>query len=274
MIKEGFYFYKNGVYFGCYEEEQVSGQGKITGIREDHIKTKQPITDEDWAVRLWDNHCLLEPEYEDLKVMLSKMRSFMSLNTEQEIDFYEVEKRLDVSLPRELKQIYSAIYNIDIYFAGEEHFLSLEEIYVEQGVIVFLKKKRTALAGYDMKSGCLARYYKKKWSVECGDLCCYQFCVGRVITIALENLPVFKKGRCKGKFVTTLNIGRELEKYCTDEYHLLSELNVYGIATLYSEDGLIAWIRSNGFYADIHVGAPDESYIVALGEHLGEIVWK
>lgn len=57
-------------------------------------------------------------------------------------------------------------------------------------------------------------------------------------------------------------------------YHLISEFNVYGIAVIYSMSGLIAWIRSNGSYADIHVGAMTEEAIDAFDEHLGEIEWK
>ena len=49
---------------------------------------------------------------------------------------------------------------------------------------------------------------------------------------------------------------------------------MYGIAVMYSEEGHIAWIRSNGFYADIHAGAEEESHLDALGVHLGEMVWK
>ena len=74
--------------------------------------------------------------------------------------------------------------------------------------------------------------------------------------------------------MTTLNIERELENFCNEDYHLLSEFHVYGIAVLYSNDGLIAWIRSNGFYADIHAGAADEAPLEALAEHLGAMEWK
>lgn len=45
------------------------------------------------------------------------------------------------------------------------------------------------------------------------------------------------------------------------------------IVVMYS-DSLIAWIRSNGFYSDIKVGASDEKHIDVLGSHLGDIVWK
>lgn len=43
---------------------------------------------------------------------------------------------------------------------------------------------------------------------------------------------------------------------------------------MYSDNGLIAWIRSNGFYADIHAGANDEVQLEALAEHLGAMEWK
>lgn len=273
-MKEGFYFYRNNLYYGSFDEEQVNGGQAIANTKPERIKTDHPIGEEKWAVRFWDNHRLFQPEVEDLQAMLLKMQSFMNLDTRQELDFVEVEARLNVAFPKELKLIYAAIYNQEEYFTAAEHFLTLDEIYVEQGILVFFKKKRTAIAGYDLESGRLARCYKKEWDVNEGDICCYQFCVGRMVTIALENKPVFRKGRCKGNFVTTLSIQRELEKFCNEKYHLLSEFNVYGIAVMYSEDGLIAWIRSNGFYADIHAGATEDAHLDALGEHLNDMVWK
>lgn len=273
-MKEGFYFFKNNLYYGIYDEENVSGGASIEKVKQEYIMTNHPRGEEKWAVRLWENHRLLEPEYENLQAMLTQLQTVMRLNKEQTVDFSEVEKRLNVKLPKELKMIYGAIYKLDEYFNGEEHFLTLEELYVERGILVFFKKKRTPVAGYEITGGCLARYYKKEWNVDKGDICCYQFAIGRMITISMENKPVFKKGRCKGAFVKTLNIEREIQKYCTKDYRLLAEFNVYGIAVMYSENKVIAWIRSNGLYADIHAGAEADTYLEALGEYLGEIVWK
>lgn len=211
-MTEGFYFHRNHLYYGSYNEKQVSGRVNISKVKLQHIQTNHPISEDDWAVRLWDNHSLLEPEYMDLQAMLLKMRAFMNLSTGQEIDFSAVENRLDISLPKELKRIYLAIQNQEEYFTSTEHFLPLDEMYMEQGILVFFKKKRTPIAGYDIKNGC---------------------CVGRMLTITIENKPVFKKGRCKGKFVTTLDIERELENFCNEDYHLLSEFHVYGIAVIY-----------------------------------------
>lgn len=293
-MKEGFYFYRNRVYYGSYDETQTNGEGEITIIKPEHmqtdhsawavrfraeyIQTDRPIREGDMAARLWENHRLLEPEYSDLKAMLSKMKTFVDLNvdfnTAQNIDFSEVEKRLNISLPRELKLIYTAISGQDVYFSGAEHFLPLDEIYMEQGIVVFFKKNRTPVSGYDTESGCLARCHKKEWSIEQTDYCCYQFCISRILTLAMENKPVFKTGRCKGKFVTTLNIERNLEHFCNEKYHLLLEFNGYGIAVMYSDEKLLAWLRSNGIYADIHAGAVDEEHLNAFAGHLGQIVWK
>lgn len=273
-MQQGFYIYRNNIYFGSYRAEQVSGYQNVSLSRSERILTDHQIGKEDQAVRFWENHHLLEPEYIDLQAMILKMQSFMNLSVKEAVDFSSVEEKLEIPFPAELKLIYTAIHNQEEYFANAEHFLPLREIYAEQGIIVFFKKKRTPIAGYDIESGRLAQYYKREWHIERSGFCCYQFCVARMLTIALENKPVVKKGRCNGKFVTTLDIERELEKFCNERYHLLLEFNVYGIAVMYSDEKLIAWIRSNGFYADIHAGAADESHLEALREHLGQVTWK
>lgn len=114
-MKEGFYFHRNHLYFGSYNEKQVSGRVNISKVKPQHIQTNHPISEDDWAVRLWDNHSLLEPEYEDLQTMLLKMRTFINLSTDLKMDFSAVEKRLGISLPKELKRIYLAIQNQEEY---------------------------------------------------------------------------------------------------------------------------------------------------------------
>ena len=271
--KEGFYYYRRKLYYGVYDEDQTAGSGYV---RPEDLTPElaEHFSGRDRAVfRFWENHSLLEPEYADLQAMLSKMSLFMDLNAEQEVDFSPAEKRLRMKLPREFKLIYTALYDQAEYFSSAERFLTLDELYVEEGKLIFFQKKRTAIAGYDIASGRLSQYYKQEWSIEKGDVSFYQFCVGRMITIALEAKPEVKKGRCKGEFVTALNIAKELEAFCNDKYHLLSEFEVYGIAVMYSEDKLIAWIRSNGFYGDVLAGALDKRHLEEFREHLGNIVW-
>ena len=204
--KEGFYYYRRKLYYGVYDEDQTAGSGYV---RPEDLTPElaEHFSGRDRAVfRFWENHSLLEPEYADLQAMLSKMSLFMDLNAEQEVDFSPAEKRLRMKLPREFKLIYTALYDQAEYFSSAERFLTLDELYVEEGKLIFFQKKRTAIAGYDIASGRLSQYYKKEWSIEKGDVSFYQFCVGRMITIALEAKPEVKKGRCKGEFVTALNI--------------------------------------------------------------------
>lgn len=274
MMEDGFYMYQHLIYYGRYHKEQVSGQWKLSPNTSKNLRTNHPIGEDDSVVCLWDNHSLLGIEYENLQKMLLTMQQFMPLHMEENIDFSAIEERLNIVFPSELKQIYIAIHNQAEYFTAQEHFLPLDEIYIVQGILVFFQKKRNPVAGYDLQTGQLARYYKKEWSIERSDMCCYQFCIGRMLTIALEHKPSVKKGRCKGAFVTTLDINKELEHFCNKKYHLLLDFNVYGIAVMYSDDGLIAWIRSNGFYADIHAGAENDMQLENLGNHLGNIVWK
>lgn len=120
-MKKGFYFYRYDIYYGEYDERQVSGQGKASYAKQ--IRTDHPVDENDWAVRLWDNHSLLEPEYADMQTMLRKMSSFLNLRPEQEADFSVVEKQLGISLPKELKQIYTVILGLEEYFTGAERFL-------------------------------------------------------------------------------------------------------------------------------------------------------
>ncbi|MBE6754363.1 MAG: hypothetical protein E7559_08470 [Ruminococcaceae bacterium] len=87
-------------------------------------------------------------------------------------------------------------------------------------------------------------------------------------------MNVVREGRCKGSFVKALSIEKELQPYCDEQFHLLCELNIYGIAVMYSEEGLITWIRSNGLYADIHAGASNDALLDTLTEKLANISWK
>ncbi len=273
-MAKGFYFLKNSVYYGEYDEDQVSGRLLVSAVKPEQLCTNHPLSGSEWAALLWDNHSLLEPEKEDLRAALSEMSLFLTLDTKRSADFSAVEERLGVTLPEELKTVYSAMPDGSVYFMGDERFLPPDELYVEGGNIVFYKKKRTPLAGYDTKSGCLSRYFKKEWSTDPGDVCCYQFCAGRIFTTALMNKPAQRKGRLKGKLVTTLDTKKELEGVCAGKYRLLTGLDIPGTAAMYSDDGALAWIRGNGFYADIHAGAPDEAALDLLGNLFDDLSWK
>ena len=275
-MTKGFYYCRHSVYYGAYDEKQVSGKGKVAIFK--NIITDHPYNENDWAVTFWDNHRLLEPEYEDLNKMIMDMQSIIDIKLISNINFRKIEHKLNIHFPKELKLIYSAIYDKIKYFESHEHFLTLDDIYIEQGIIVFFRKKRVPIAGFDMSSGCLARYFKKEWHIENGDICCYQFCMSRMLTIALSNKPIYKIGRYKkGKNIKSDCFEEELKRICNEKYRVLNEINMYGITVIYSDEGMIAWIRRSGSYCDIHAGFSDIKQLEEFSNHLrqiGEIVWK
>lgn len=84
-------------------------------------------------------------------------------------------------------------------FNSDIHFLQLDEIYIDQGILVLCKKKRTPLSGYDIKTGCQAFYVKKEWDVCLGDSSCYLSWIGNIFGTSLEKKEVVRKGRLNGK---------------------------------------------------------------------------
>lgn len=66
-----------------------------------------------------------------------------------------------MKLPREFRLIYTALHDQAEYFSSAERFLTLDELYIAEGQLVFFQKKRTPIAGYDIASGRLAQCYKK-----------------------------------------------------------------------------------------------------------------
>ena len=108
-MQQGFYVYRNNIYFGSYPAEQVSGYQNVSLSRPERIMTAHQFNKEDRAVRFWENHHLLEPEYADLQAMICKMQSFMNLSVKEDIDFSEVEKKLGVPFPAELKLVYAQL---------------------------------------------------------------------------------------------------------------------------------------------------------------------
>ena len=71
-MQQGFHMYRNNIYYGSYRAEQVSGYQNVSLSRPECILTTHQISKEDRAVRFWENHHLLEPEYADLQAMIVK----------------------------------------------------------------------------------------------------------------------------------------------------------------------------------------------------------
>ena len=97
------------------------------------------------------------------------------------------------------------------------HYLSLIHIWCQCG----MKKgwKRLILVAGCLLLGCLLGYFVTV--TQAGE----QNDPAYLASVSYTHLDVYKR------------------QFCNDKYHLLSAFEVYGIAVMYSEDKLIAWIR-------------------------------
>ena len=69
-MKKGLYMHRDNVYYGRYDEKQVSGSVLVSAwVKPEQIHTDYPIKEGDHAVMFNDNHRLLEPELVDLQTM-------------------------------------------------------------------------------------------------------------------------------------------------------------------------------------------------------------
>lgn len=115
---------------------------------------------------------------------------------------------------------------------------------------------------------------KKEWDVCLGDSSCYLSWIGNIFGTSLEKKEVVRKGRLNGKLRSGLVLRLEVQKMLGDEYHILEEYDTYTNVIIYSNNGTLALLRSNGFYGDIIVGADNDAQIDMLGECLKEVNWK
>lgn len=257
----GFYYFNGKLFYGQYDDSQVSGRISCKVITPEFIMTDRKFDEEDFAVKLWDNHSFLEAEVPDLKACLSIAEKLAAQTAGPQNDIALNEKKLPVKAPEEFVLVYDMISGFDYFFSVKEHFIKPSELCVDKNVIPFYAKGGKPLAGLDLQSRRLAGYGKGGWTIENGDVSFFQYCIEHILLIILERQTIVKKGRLKGKLVSALDIERALEQNGTGKFHILKELGMYGVAILYDDSGTIVRVRSNGLYGDVYVGAKDQQGI-------------
>lgn len=131
-MTEGLYSYRGKIYYGKYDEQQAKGKVSMIRVKSENIMTDYPIKEDDWAVCFCDNHALLQPEYDDLRICIDVALKLEGRCDLVDLDFSEKEENLEASFPLVLKYIYSAISGQAHYFEGAEHFIPLEDLYIDQ----------------------------------------------------------------------------------------------------------------------------------------------
>lgn len=275
-MKQGFYALGGNVYYGMFPENQVSGEMRIAFARPENIKTDQPFEEHTPAFRLWDNHGATEQEQTDLKNSLQIILQAAGIEKEGMPDFQKTEEWLGISLPQEVRTLHEALYGTDLFkngfTDGKERFLTLDELYMDEGQLVFYKMKRTPV-GLSLDTGTKMDYYKKEWFCERGGESFYSYVLNRTAVHAIGHMPCVRQGKVKGELRTSLRAKELLKNIYAGKLDILEEYRNYGNVLLYQIHGALCWFRQNGFYADILIGTQNEELMREISSVEAEIVW-
>lgn len=259
--KKGFYCIDNKIYFGDYPIEQVSGKISLSIVHSAQIRTDVPFSENDFAVRFWDNHALTEAELVNMDNGIGKIMRCIGIAEFPETDLSETEKRLETGLPKSVKILYK--YLTPVLMTGNERFLSPDEMYIDGGNLVFYKIKRTPVA-ISLSDGVLMGYHKRKWEYSKGDESFMCFAMNRIVVKSIVQMPFTRLGKIKGALKTTISPEKELKNAFEDTFKVLEGYSNYGNIILYNENGALGWFRQNGFYADIMIGCTNAQILSEL----------
>lgn len=269
---EGFYRVMGKIYYGEYRKEQVSGRMRLSVVKPERFGTDAPYGSDDEAVLFKENHALTGQELDALESGLDKITRSLGDGKTEDIDFSEAEKRLGVTIPEELKILYAHL-NRPEYFSDSERFLPLDELYIDEGNLVFYKIKRKP-AGISLSDGTFMSYFKKQWIYYEGGESFLCYALNRVVVKSILLMPFIRKGKIKGALRTALRPQIKLTEIYGDKFSVLEEYDDYGNIVLYNEDGALGWFRQNGLYADIIIGCRSAELLDMQTSVLTDAEWE
>lgn len=268
----GFYRVNGKIFYGEYFSDQVSGRMKLSAAKPEMFRTDVPHTPDDYAALLKDNHAMTDAEFSAMESALKIITECSEVCQAVDVDFSETEKRLGITLPKELKILYSYLNRTE-YFSDSERFLPLDELYTDDSNLVFYKIKRTP-AAVSLDSGTLMRYYKKRWIYDEGGEGFLCYALNRVVVKTIMLLPFIRKAKIGGEFRTMISPQKKIAEIFGERFKVLEEYDNYGNIVLYSENGALGWFRQNGFYADIMMGCKSNELLNELAEALPDAEWE
>ena len=271
-MKKGFYFLRGNVYYGEYPSDQVSGRVRISCLKPEHIKTDVPFTDKDDAVKLWENHAFTGQEFTDFEQGLKTVFRCLDITEFKEIDFSDTERRLGVTLPREIKILYNFLSAAGEFTEGTERFLPLDGLCTDGGNLVFYKIKRTPV-GLSIADGTLMTYRKGNWECSAGGENFF-YALNRVTVKSICSMPFNKEGKITGALRAELSPEKMLREIFKDRLDVLEEYCQFGNTVLFNECGALGWFISNGFSANILLGSRSEELFNNILSAKLEVKWS
>lgn len=232
---------------------------------------------------LYQNHGCSSEEISNMRQWLDILCTMLSDNGIQQgnsqSEIINAQERLGVVIPDELITFYSAagknvLLTRNSSKKNNDYYLKLEDIYLEDNIIVFREsgKRKKDYLGISIPKRQLMIKTGDEWYFE---PCMESFCesvIETVTIIAISNMKSSATGRLKGALVTSLQAKELAIRKFSDTFKPLETYYNQFHAIFYnSETKCLGWFRSNGFIADILVGAQDKSFIQKFGETHGNI---
>lgn len=270
--QKGFFYLRNNVYYGEYSAEQVSGIVRISRVKPEHIKTDMPFSEDDLAVKLVNNHAFTETEYTYFEQGLETVFRCLGTTRQENIDFSKTEEKLGISLPKEIKILYSFICSSKKLTEGTERFLPLDELEIDGENLVFYKIRR-APVGLSLKSGTLMNYHKGMWEYNAGGENFF-YALNRVVVKSICSMPFNKEGKVYGAIRIAVSPEGELSSAYDGRMKILEEYSEYGNILLYNENGALGLYRHNGFSSDLLVGCMDRELFENITDIRLEVRWS
>lgn len=259
-MTEGFYYIRGKLFYGLYPDEHVSGTIRCSAIKKGNINTDKDYSKTEFAPLFYDNHKLTEQELIDLKNALTTIAEVIGIIiTDIDINSLSLaENSLNISFPEEIKILYSFLLRSNPLTEGSERFLKLDEMYVENGNLVFFKSKRTPVA-ISLNSGLLMRYYKKSWNYNYGDANFLNFTLQKIVALSMTTMPYLKQERIKYDLIYTARAEHNLVKTYSHTAKMLKEYNNCGNYILYGPKSLILFRTNYMGYADLMIASHNQN---------------
>ena len=273
--EKGFYcLYRYNVYYGFYPKAQVSGSIGLSKLKAELFRTDMPFSENDHAVILDNNHAMTQPELENLEQAFTKIVSCLGEGEFQQVEFEKTEQQLGVELPKEIRLLYTALYQINGCMSGSEYFLPLEQLYLDGENLIFYKLSKRKPIALSLSTGRIMDYDKSEWVYDKRGKNFLCFTLGRMVVKSILDMPIKREGRIGGELKRTLSPAKMLKEIFRGRLKILEEYQDCGTVILWNERGTLGWFRSNGFYADILIGCREEELLSEILLVELSVKWK
>jgi hypothetical protein len=217
---------------------------------------------------LVENHGSLKSEIEAMKKWINIIvKIFYKIDQGKKYDINIIQNRLDIKLPEEINVFYKYVGNYKELLTGTEEgiILSPENLYIQDGNIIFYKHKKTVLS-ISLDKRQILVYNKKQWYYEKEQWSFCKFITIQLLTNALNKMPCKIIGKSKKSSMISLEARKNIAKKLTGILTKWDYFYDHTFILFYNIGGDLAIFMSNGFNSKLEIGSYNEKTIEKIKE--------